>query len=374
MTGGLISLAGTRPISLGPRLDGGGEGDIHPVEGMPGFLAKVYKTPLNPSKASKILAMTAMAHPCENPGIRLAWPIDALITNQGEVKGIVMRQMIGRRIVELFSPVGRETGFPGVGSRSHYLIAHLLCSGIAALHALGVVLGDISESNFLVSVSDGGKSLCICFLDCDSFQYTIAGRCHPCEVGREEFLPPEVQGTVIRKMEPSQDAFSLAVLLYLLFNEGFHPFSGVWSDHAASEIGFCIRQGAFSQNSNPWIRPSPLSPPFSALPEPLVREFRRAFGEGWSQPALRPTPVDWILALDQAIAGLVVCGNNPLHHFSRNNKTCPYCDRRTRLGFDPFPAAGTTKPPRSGKAACPGETLWEPRALRGLFRKKKRKP
>ena len=94
-----------------------------------------------------------------------------------------------------------------------------LAAALDALHALGIVVGDLNDGNVLV-VGDE-----IRFIDVDSMQF---GR-WPCPVAHERYLAPELYGVDLSaapRFLPEHDWYAFLVLLFsaLLY---VHPFGGV---------------------------------------------------------------------------------------------------------------------------------------------------
>jgi DNA-binding helix-hairpin-helix protein with protein kinase domain len=100
----------------------------------------------------------------------------------------------------------------------------------------------VNQKNLLVHPDSRGT-----LIDCDSFQVQdpASGALHPCGVGVLDWQPPEMHGadwaTAVRTRH--QDAFGLAVLLFHLLMEGFHPFQCVRPAGDASS-------GALADNVN----------------------------------------------------------------------------------------------------------------------------
>lgn len=94
-----------------------------------------------------------------------------------------------------------------------------LAEVLAALHGVGVVVGDLNDGNILVVGDD------VRLIDVDSMQF---GR-WPCPVAHERFLDPSLYGvdlSVAPRFTPANDWYAFGVLLFsaLLY---VHPYGGV---------------------------------------------------------------------------------------------------------------------------------------------------
>ena len=100
-----------------------------------------------------------------------------------------------------------------------------LAAAVGALHLRGYVIGDVNESNILVT-----ESALVTLVDTDSFQVRDpqTGLVYRCPVGTPQFTPPELQNKTFAHVDrmPEHDAFGLAVLIFQLLMEGAHPYAG----------------------------------------------------------------------------------------------------------------------------------------------------
>ena len=123
----------------------------------------------------------------------------------------------------LYGPKSRKTEFPNIGFRFLVRVATNVARAMAIAHAEGVVVGDVNERSVFV-----GRDGLVKLIDCDSFQVKAFARLFPCEVGVPSITPPELQPQNLRSVlrTTQHDAFSLAVLIFLLIFMGRHPFAG----------------------------------------------------------------------------------------------------------------------------------------------------
>jgi DNA-binding helix-hairpin-helix protein with protein kinase domain len=324
----------------------GGEGAIYEVPYYPNLVAKVYHAQRRtPERIAKLQIM--VAHPPVNPTEHLnhpsiAWPTELLRdTATNQLVGFVMprvRQMLP--LSEVYNPRARRRQLPLFNYRYLVRTARNLCAAVQAVHQAGYVIGDLNESNVLVS-----DQALVTLVDADSFQVRDpeTGVVYRSLVGKPEYTPPELQGCSFADVDrqPEHDAFALAVLIFRLLMEGFHPFDGVYRGRGEPpELGARIRQGYFPYaRGRTGIEPSPLAPPFEMLHPDLQALFVRCFEEGHRNRSVRPRVEDWLEALEGAEDALQQCGQNEQHYYWVHWSGCPWCARQQALGGrDPFPS------------------------------------
>ncbi|MGE0434941.1 MAG: helix-hairpin-helix domain-containing protein [Planctomycetota bacterium] len=330
-------------------LGAGGEATIHGVNPQPMLAAKIWREPRD--HAQRLDAMLDMDPPGKRgvePGhVSVAWPIDALLDSpdeHGRVVGFVMpRVRRAHSVLRYANPGLRREHMPLFSYRYLLRAARNLASAVRELHEAGVVIGDVNESNILVT-----DTALATLVDADSFQVTDRdGRVWPCPVARPDYTPPELLqaggNADYGRRTPTHDHFGLAVVLFQLLMEGTHPFAGRERDPAADPTPYDARIASgnwpWSQTRPVQIDPLPLAPPFGTLPPPVQTLFRRAFELGHDDPSVRPDASEWQTALDAAEEELQVCKWNDQHRYSPHLDDCPWCHRMQLLGGrDPFPS------------------------------------
>lgn len=330
-------------ITLDAEIGGGGEGKIYTVSHDRALVAKVYHQ-ANLDSAHKLAVM--FANPPEDPTVQqghvsIAWPVDLLRTDRGQIVGFLMPRVSQvRPIHEFYTPKSRRQHCPFFNYLYLHRTARNLAAAVSALHNRGYVIGDVNESNILVS-----RTAMVTLVDTDSFQVRDRKNqsIYYCPVGKPEFTPPEMQGKAFRKLDrtPQQDRFGLAVLIFQLLMEGTHPFAGVYSGRDdPPPIEGRIAAGHFPYGTRrvPY-RPMPVAPKFELLSPQLQRLFVRCFEDGHTDPDARPDARTWVQALEEAEQSLVMCATNPQHRYGYHLHSCPWCDRAGQLnGRDPFPS------------------------------------
>jgi hypothetical protein len=293
----------------------------------PDLVAKLYHQPTGDHEA-KLTAM--LANPPQQPGTHpaVAWPLHLLYREQRFAGYLMPRIHDSRPIFHFYNPARRAR--MGEAYPWRYFLhraARNLAAAVELVHKRGYIIGDLNESNVLVN-----RSALVTLVDADSFQVAPAtGTLYRSLVGKAEFTPPELQGIDFKHIDrnTAHDNFGLAVLLFYLLMEGYHPFAGVRGDGIS--VGRVdlhgIRHGHFPYARNRLIQPPPNAPIFMWLDPTLQALFRRAFVEGHTAPARRPAADEWHEALTAAEAALVPCPAPAKHIYAGHLRRCPHCDR-----------------------------------------------
>ena len=354
-----------KPVQTGEAIGHGGEATIYKVIGQPKLLAKLYDRPPRKEYARKLVWMRD--HPPQDPTAiqqhaSLAWPVDLLFNNNGQLSGYLMPYIEHAvPLLDVFNPRRCSEVLPEFNRRYLHRTARNLASALGALHACGYVVGDINESNILVT-----PRALVTMIDTDSFQVQESGPSgavvHTCPVARLEYTPPELQGKSLQNTQrsPEQDAFGLGVVIYQLLMAGNHPFRAQWLGTAdPPPLEERIRRGCFPFRSPPIcpVAPPPLTPGLDILYPAVARLVLRCFIDGHRRPQQRPSPPEWEQALGEAEDNLTVCQNG--HYYSNHLSTCPVCNPRFPGRQIPLPALadprkmGEIPPPRTAPSSKP---------------------
>ncbi|CEJ45434.1 tetratricopeptide repeat protein [Umezakia ovalisporum] len=333
-------------INLSLSLGRGGEACIYAVPSCSDLVAKVYHKPTL-AQAHKLQAM--LANPPENPTaslghISIAWPQDLLrATDQGNaIIGFLMPRIRGMRpIIDFYNPKTRREHCPLFNYQYLLRTARNLAAAFAALHNSGYCVGDVNESNILVS-----DTALVTLVDTDSFQVYDPDEkiVYRCSVGKPEFTPPELQNKIFAEHDRKipHDLFGLAVLIFQLLMEGTHPFSGIFqgvSEPPFYEARIAAGHFTYSQKRRVPYRPTPIAPAWQVLHPKLQELFLRCFEDGHNDPQHRPSAQTWLSALAEAEDSLITCTANPQHRHNNHLDSCPWCERTLLLGGrDPFPS------------------------------------
>jgi DNA-binding helix-hairpin-helix protein with protein kinase domain len=345
----MIAHPSKQTVELGQKIAQGGEGAIFTVVGQPSQVAKVYSEPWLHSRADKLHAM--LARPPSDPTLPLGhtsigWPT-AILQEGGACVGFLMPRFDSRRNKPLFhfyNPHSRRDVAPGFTWEYLVQIGANMASVVAALHAAGYVIGDLNESNFMVS----DRAL-ISLVDCDSMQVPRAdGRGYfRCTVAKPEYCAPELHGVHLSKVDRStaQDNFALGVIVFQLLMEGIHPFAGVWIGEGDPTSAEKMRSGQSPYSGSRRMLPPPGALPISILPATIRSLVTRCLGadRGHCRPESRPSAQEWYKALTQMKRQLKRCDSNGQHCFPEHLAHCPWCDRREREGIDSYPMLGASR-------------------------------
>jgi|GEM_PF-6389494 len=322
-----ITLSDGTPITLGPRIGSGGEGVIYDVVGNDAIVAKMYHAHrLNQALTNKIHAM--IAAPPEDVTrqsplrhVSIAWPMATIMSGRTVVGYIMPKVPKSDDLYALLQPQQRQRRHSTLDHRHLYRTTRNLASAMTALHQKGYVIGDVNFKNARFN-----DAALITLVDCDSMQVTeTTGVVHHCIVGLPEYTPPELQGKnfATTTRTPQHDAFGLAVLIFQLLMQGFHPFAGQPTAQAPdveqSHI-YCLKHGIFPYQAGQLFVAPKVAPAYICLPGQLRTLFERAF----TQPGSRPTPKEWEHAIRLVEQRLVRCDNDP-HHYYPSDGACVIC-------------------------------------------------
>ncbi len=183
-------------------------------------------------------------------------------------------------------------------------VAASMADGMAEGHATGLTEGDVNPGNRIVSRVKTNGTFAVNRIDVDSSPIrgtTRDGRLVEffCPVGQPEFIPPEAIGKNLRNVHRDwqSDVFGLAVLVWMLVKEGSHPFAlRHRSGGPVPALSDSILTGwPFSQQQSlpPDVEPVDVGVPLGTFPTEIQNLFTRAFRDGHSDPAKRPTAREW---------------------------------------------------------------------------------
>ena len=330
----------------------GGEACVYAIPSRPTLVAKIYR---HPSEAYLDKLRVMLDYPPVDPMraegfFSIAWPVDLLYQEDiGQYVGFLMPRVTNAYpVCNFYNPAARLKQCPAFNYRYLMITARNLAAVVHALHKSGYVIGDLNESNILVS-----NTAMVTIVDTDSFQVRDEkrGLVYRSPVGKAEYTPPELIGQNFGQIDraPEHDCFALGVLLFQLLMAGFHPFIGCYREREQTlDLQGRIAAGHFpyAQQRRVPCEPSPLAPKFSLLPGPLKQLFLLCFEDGHQHPELRPSAKTWVAALTDAEETLHACAANTQHFYSRYTSQCPWCLQKQQTGGeDPFPLP-PSPPPR----------------------------
>ncbi len=325
----LISSSSRKPVRLLAEIGKGGEGSVWSLADSPDRVAKIYFKSPDATKVEKLRLMSAA------PGADLsriaAWPLDLIQNARGEISGFVMPKVAAHSDAhELYSPKSRAGAFPEADFRFLVHVASNVARAYRAVHRNSYVIGDVNHGHLLV-----GRDGRVVLIDCDSFQTPKPGGVITCDVGVALFTAPELHGRAFKGLirTPDHDAFGLAVLIFHLLCMGRHPYAGVWSGRGEMPIEKAIAERRFAYGAGRQAlqmdRP-PGTIDINILGPEVAALFENAFAA--SPGRSRPSPADWVTALDALKAGLKPCANSGAHFYPSRLPACPWCAIESQTG------------------------------------------
>lgn len=341
------------------RMNGGGEGTIHGIVGMNGYVAKIFK----PDKRSadreeKLRCMVKKGATVKNLE-HITWPLDVIYNAEG-FAGYVMQKIEN---VQSLTAVYNGDKY---NLRFRLLAAYNLCAAVETVHNMGQVCGDLNPQNICINlnVNDKANAFKVTLVDADSYHFSTEEKTYRCEVGLADYLAPEIQkkvsGGVTLRNAPlptftkETDLFALAVHVFCLLMNGCHPFA--CAKRMNGTVENTMSQMTSSSERESVVAPQPIenikdgyfpfydsrenvtipiyAPPLSSLPQELRTLFIRTFKDGYEDPTKRATAEEWCRAMQPLVQQLQECPKK--HVYFKQAAECPFCrvDENIRLMFD----------------------------------------
>ena len=272
----------------------GGEGVLYSIVLVPDEIAKVM---LKPHSTLMIkLDALRLTLPSRSSSYLFTRPLDVLFSEKDSTKciGYAMPHCANFKPLFLFL---RSVRSGHASARETLQFARNVSKAFAAAHRVGVVIGDVNESNLGLGTNNE-----VVLLDTDSYQVKTNGRVLRCPVGRPEFTPPELQGQKFSDVDrtSSSDAFGLGVVLFELFMQGVHPFTALYSGSGNPlPLWKRIKHGLFphSVGGVTEYHPPKSLVLFTNLPNRIQDLFHDCFEAGHRDPSLRPSAEEWLRQL-----------------------------------------------------------------------------
>lgn len=325
------------PWCLGAKIATGAEGSVFRLRDRSDWCVKRYHDrPIAPERLAKLRALCALAPALKGvAAVPLGFVSETAVANAWS--GVFLPFVEGHDVYELYNPQGRQAHFRQATFEFVVTAALNIARVFDAVHAHGVVVGDISEQNIRVR-----PDATVTLIDCDGFQVTEGGRVFASYVGTPIWTPPELQGLDLRGVVRTRnhDRFGLAQLIFLLLFGGRYPFAGcpVSGDPLAPEEAVARFAFAFDPAPAPaLLKPPPGAPRLDAIPPHFTELFLRAFRRGSEAFDARPTAAEWSDALGKLRAEMVRCHRWEAHVHWKEAAECPWCGVLERCGVDLFP-------------------------------------
>ena len=258
-------------LTQGAVLGSGGQGQVvaidnYLIDGKWPTALKTYKSSvnLNALVLEKIVAFPDRLHPNDRDWLLGAssWPWAVAVDN-GIPRGLLMRvvpsiyefnfmtvtlgskAMLSTVEFLLNSDSYIRTAGISISERERLILLGSLAATVSRLHALGVVVGDLSPKNLLFN----SNSYTDCFLiDCDAIALKSESALEQIDTPDWEVPPFEKKGT------EASDSLKFGLLAIRLFarDQSSHDISAISA--VSPELG---RLAALSQDSDPLKRPTP---------------------------------------------------------------------------------------------------------------------
>lgn len=319
-------------VILTDELGKGGEGSVYSVAGVANLVGKIYHKPISAEKAEKLRWMAS--HKNQQLLKVAAWVTEILQDRlNGKIVGFLMPSVRAEEIHELYSPKSRRVHFPKADWRFLIHSAANLARAFNNVHQEGHVIGDVNHGNCAV-LPDGTVKL----IDCDSYSIHANGKVYPCEVGVTTHIAPELQKKTLRGAvrTQQQDNFGLAVIIFQILFLGRHPFAGKPLTRAEKSLEDCIQEHRFAYGAGAAkreVQPPPGTLALESVSRPVADLFERAF----LTKDRRPTPKEWIQALEDLSKNLTKCRQNSGHYYLKSLQGCPWCELEMKTGLPLFP-------------------------------------
>ena len=314
-------LVYTRDIAIKTSPDpigGGGEGKVYAIPSRPEMLAKIF---LKREEGRQAKLEELIANPFPAAGWLFAWPEELLFDAPGKTGrfvGYLMKRVAdGISLSEFIDPGAAEYRERAFRVRLAIAVAEIFAE--VRRHHLMIVVGDVSPRNLLVNARRQIPRITL--IDLDSVQITtVGGRTYRSRAFTPYYTPPElidgpgadsdtdcdIVDKDIGKEDrgPEHDRFGLAVIIFQILFDGWHPFAAV----GAEPLEERLLAGRWPYTAGLAYRPPPQAPPMGDFPLEIQELFRRAFETGHGNPKARPTEDEWFDALTRHRMALAAIG------------------------------------------------------------------
>jgi DNA-binding helix-hairpin-helix protein with protein kinase domain len=350
-------------ITVGKKIGEGQEGAVYRLENQPEYAIKIFSEFDNNEKEAKIRSMirNAPVDPTyENKKERsIVWPIDSISDSSGRFLGYKMEYKDLSEYTNIRDYARSQLKWNSTKPYERYITALNFTLVIKAIHVQGHALGDLNHQNILI------KDSIISLIDCDAFHIkgdklyegnTVFGR----------YTPPEGRGQSIGEVKTA-DRFGLAVHIFQLLMEAFHPYQ---ADPKNSYVGKYEKM--IIENDYPYINstaenPHDLAPDYEQLHPKVKQLFKECFLHGENDPSRRPTADEWIDGFEEIVdvetesvavnSSSDSTKNKPNQSKKTNSSTTKHSSSATNYSSDPEPVsadvAGGQNSPRISIPSAP---------------------
>jgi serine/threonine protein kinase len=355
----------------------GAEADVFRVRNLSGAVAKIYHRRegvlhANRAKLEAMIELPPQHLTAEVEGVSLlqfAWPTHIVEDEHGGCTGFLMPEVPLDRAITFEVFMSRDSLQQALSADDRSLprrvtICRNLSAALAELHRQHHYFVDIKPQNIYLFKNTS----VVCLVDTDSFAISgLDGSRFPASVYSAEYIAPELlRDDVPARMVQNdrQDCYALAVLIFRILDNGFHPFQGIPAtntDTSEWNIDHSVLKGYYPHGREP--NPASTRPP-SSTSDLWDTETRALFDRAFAscQPGVRPSAAEWRSHFDSLLqrrGAFVKCGqvsSDVLHiHFA--NADCPECrleaidssfaDSGPRTTAPPDPKVQSQSPPLS---------------------------
>ena len=235
---------------------------------------------LTNAESGEFLGYRMSRPPLDNPKHVLDFTEEYPHTESGSSKGLLGSILKGIGI-------GGDTESGG----DPYDVSLALAEGVHALHQAGHAIGDFHHSKILI---DDNR---VMFVDCDDFHISGESVKYDGSDIAPEYAPP-MDSEASEEVIQQGDRFALAVHIFRLLMEGYHPFE-TDEEGPTEELEAMIQKSPFPYRvpDSEYLRAPEDAPPYDDLPPEIRNLFEICFIEGQQIPEMRPTAGDWVQVL-----------------------------------------------------------------------------
>jgi hypothetical protein len=305
-------------VSLGAQIKRETNSSTYRIGDSDSDAAKLFESADVDRSALRAKVEEMIQHPPEVPAdsgenLSFAWPTDVLERDEsGEFLGYQMSLPTLEDVTDVLdfakertsqatgsSPGLLHTLLHSIGiagnstSQDHrYTVALALAEGVDALHRAGYAIGNFHHSKIFV---DGTN---VVFVDCDEFH--IGTETEPEKINNRAPVYAPSTNEATREVVQQGDRFALAVHIFQLLMDGYHPFQAIGSGALESRSEAMIRENPFPYRAPDaeYLSPPEETPSYAELPPELRDLFEVCFIEGRRVPEMRPSASIWIDALE----------------------------------------------------------------------------
>ena len=305
--------------------EAGGTAIVYNVQGTDEFVFKLYKDKKYATKSEAKLKQFINGFPSTeldsmtNLPIKvhqLAWPKN-IVYEKNKPVGFLMPKISFKDTVQLnriFSIKNRKSEKITEDITWRITVARNLADVYNTLHQSGYYVVDTKPANIRTYKKVPG----VCLLDCDGFR--LKNSPFEGDMITPDYIAPESIGKPPSQLGREQDIFALSVLIFQIFNNGIHPYSGILNKNETLPIQERIKQSAYAYGKvqNRIQKPSPATV-HHLFPDEMLKMFARIFEKGE-----RPEASEWVSILDDlkkpsALSKCNKCGHKGF------KKGCPTC-------------------------------------------------